>query len=248
MEKLGAALARAGEAEDEPEARPTVDEGESETPRAEPGPASDPGALLMAEPATADLAPAVEPVPKLEVYRPTRPRRAGTQDDFYQSSSNGAIRARIVEVVQQEGPIAQALAARRVAAAWGFGRVGSRASERIHRLMPKEVRMEVGDDGAFLWPANLDSTEYRGYRVPDSNGDGTRQADELPPEEVGNAALHLLESHLSAPVDELVRETARLFGFQRVGRVVDERIRRGIEALVQSGRARREEGSVVLAE
>jgi hypothetical protein len=114
--------------------------------------------------------------------------------------------------------------------------------------MPKEVRMEVGDDGAFLWPANLDSTEYRGFRVPDSNGDGTRQADELPPEEVGNAALHLLESHLSAPLDELIRETARLFGFQRVGRVVDERIRRGIEALVQSGRARREEGSVVLAE
>ena len=49
---------------------------------------------------------------------------------------------------------------------------------------------------------------------------------------------------MSAPLNEVVRETARLFGFQRVGRVVDERIRKGIKYLVQRGIARME-GEIV---
>jgi len=54
-------------------------------------------------------------------------------------------------------------------------------------------------------------------------------------EEVANAALHILRPHISAPVEDIIRETSRLFGFQRVGSAVEDRIRAGLGHLISSG-------------
>lgn len=192
--------------------------------------------------------PGPESAPReLECYRPIECLSAGSQTDFYEPSAVPAIRKLLIEVVRREGPISLALAARRVAAAWGFERVRSRALERIQRLIPDgEVRIQITDGGKFLWPKDLDPADYAHFRVPDADGNGAREVDDLPLEEMGNAAVHLLERHMSAPLDELVRETARLFGFQRLGRVLDERIRKAIEGLVKRGIARREDKVIAL--
>ena len=202
--------------------------------------------VFASAPVAAASAPAPERVqPEFEYYRPIDWGSLGSQRDFYEDSAVPAIRERLIEVVRREGPISLALAARRVVGGWGFERVRSPALARIRQLIPKtEVRLQITDGGEFLWPKELDPADYAGFRVPDAGGRGTRQADDLPLEEIGNAAVHILESHMSAPLDELVRETARLFGFQRVGRVVQERIRKGIERLVERGIARLE-GEVI---
>jgi very-short-patch-repair endonuclease len=240
IRKLERALERAREPEDD-----------NAPPEQTAGGLAEPPALkhetFSSAPPIAGLTLAPEP-PRFEIeaYRPIADcPPAGSHADFYEGSAVRAIRARLIEVVRQEGPVSLQLAARRVAAAWGFERVRSRAVKQIRRLIPEaEVRIQITDAGEFLWPRELDPANYVGFRVPDANGNGTREADDLPLEEIGNAAVHLLEHHMSAPLDELVRETARLFGFQRVGRVVDERIRKGIEALVERGIARLE-GEVI---
>lgn len=206
--------------------------------------------IFVSTPPATDSTPAPRrPRLEIEPYRPIADSPcAGSQADFYEPSAVRAMQARLIEVVRQEGPISLELAARRVATAWGFERVRSRAVEHIHRFIPEtEVRLQVTDAGRFLWPREIDPANYVGFRVPDANSNGARQADDLPLEEIGNAAVHLLEHHMSAPVDELVRETARLFGFQRVGRVVDERIRKAIESLVKRGIARLEGDVIALS-
>ena len=234
IRKLERALERVREPEDN-----TAPEHTAWGPAEPPAPEQETFASAKAT-AASTPAPAAAP-PELERYLPIECASAGSQADFYEHSAEPAIRARVVEVVRQEGPISLQLAARRVAAAWDFERVRSRAVERIRQLIRQtEVRLQITDAGEFLWPKELDPANYAGFRVPDANGNGARDADDLPLEEIGNAALHLLEHHMSAPVDELVREIARLFGFQRVGRVVDERIRKGIEGLVHRGIARLE--------
>lgn len=205
--------------------------------------------ILASAPAAAILKPAPKPKrPEVARYRPIAGcPSAGSQADFYEQSAVRAIRARLTEVVRQEGPISLTLAARRVAASWGFERVRSPAVDRIRTLVPQtEVRLQASDAGEFLWARETDPASYIGFRVPDGNGSGMRHADDLPLEEIGNAAVHLLEHHMSAPLDELIRETARLFGFQRVGRVVDDRIRKAIENLVHRGLARLENDVVGL--
>jgi hypothetical protein len=240
IRKLEEALERAREAEDDD----TAPEQSAGDPAESPAPEHE---IFASAPAAAVSTPAPEPArPEVEPYRPIADcPSAGSQADFYERSAVRAIRARLIEVVRQEGPISLRLAARRVAASWGFERVRSPAVDRIRRLIAQtEVRLQVTDAGEFLWPKETDPASFVGFRIPDANGNGMRQADDLPLEEIGNAAAHLLEHHMSAPLDEVVRETARLFGFQRVGRVVDERIQKGIESLVGRGIARLE-GEVI---
>jgi very-short-patch-repair endonuclease len=240
IRKLEEALERAREAKDEETSAAQTAGGSAAAPARE-------HEIFASTPATAASRPAPEPArPELELYRPIADcPSAGSQADFYERSAVRAIQARLIEVVRQEGPISLTLAARRVAASWGFERVRSRTVKRIRRLIPEnEVRLQATDAGEFLWPTETHPASYVGFRVPDANGHGTRKADDLPLEEIGNAAVYLLERDMSAPFDELVRETARLFGFQRVGRVVAERNRKAIENLVERGIARLE-GEVI---
>jgi very-short-patch-repair endonuclease len=173
----------------------------------------------------------------LERYQPAKLRSvAGAQADFYDPSADGRIREFLIEVVRDEGPISVSLAARRVAASWGFGRVSSKVVQRIRRLIPKgEVFFQNRATGAFLWSRELESASYVRFRVPDPSGNEVRQVGDIALEEIGNAIVYILEVNRSAPCDELVHETASLFGFERAGRIVSERIKMAIQVLAERG-------------
>lgn len=99
---------------------------------------------------------------------------------------------------------------------------------------------------AFLWPASVTPGHFKIFRVPGADGASRRSADELPPEEVANAALHILEGQISMPIDDLVTETARLFGFARTGQNVARFIKMGIDTMVQRRFATEQDGMVTL--
>jgi hypothetical protein len=61
-----------------------------------------------------------------------------------------------------------------------------------------------------------------------------RDVETVPPEEVASAARWVLMQALSIPMNELLRETARAFGIQRRGAKVEERMRLGVEMLLNS--------------
>ena len=187
--------------------------------------------------------------PSLDRYQPTRALRSeGTQADFYDMSSSARIAELISEVVRQEGPISLSLAGRRVAACWGFDRMRAKAQERIRDMVPQAaVQFQSNHAGDFLWPKDLDTTNYTNFRVPHDNGDGERQAADLPLEEIGNAIIYLLEHNMGAPHDELIRETARLFGFDRLGHLVEERFRSATATLRTRGLIGLEDGTVTLS-
>jgi hypothetical protein len=184
----------------------------------------------------------------LDIYQPvSTDQQFGSYKDFYESYSSRQISKKIAEVVRSEGPISIGLTARRVASAWGIKRVHERAIERIRGLILKnEVRVQITPAGEFLWPVEMVPADYEGFRVPGPAGAGERQPEDIPLEEIRNAALYLLERHISAPRNELVQQTARLFGFNRTGNVVEKRMQKGIESLVKSGKARLEDEMITL--
>ena len=175
------------------------------------------------------------------------PIPANARVGLYDQGASREIAKQIVQIVSGEGPVSLDSATRRIAATWGLDRVSSRVLDRVRKLVPAEhVYLQASDAGDFLWPVDSSPEDYRDFRVPDGDGKGARQAAELPLEEIDNAAHHILASHFSAPMDELVRETAKLFGFQRLGRIVDERMRMGIELLIERKAIRLDGESVVL--
>ncbi|KAA0888137.1 DUF3320 domain-containing protein [Oryzomonas rubra] len=170
----------------------------------------------------------------------------GTPEDFHLQTGDSTICALIEAVVSKEGPVSLGLVARRVAEHWGISRVTSRALTRVAGLAKKaNVRMITEEDKVFLWQTFLDPKSFTGFRIPGADEDAKRAAEDLPQAEVANAAQYLLEQHVSLPVADLVRETARLFGYQRIGQNVDKAIRGGIKWLVISGRAKEEDGVII---
>ena len=186
--------------------------------------------------------------PVLPVYSALYVRRPlGTPETFYDPESTDAIRRILADVVEHEGPISLELAARRVAAHWGFGRLRTKALKYIASLVPKDrVKVRRSEAGVFLWSSAQASATYEQFRVHGDEPDQIRDAEDLPVEEVANAALFLLQQHISVPHADLIRETSRLFGFQRTGSMVEGRMAAGIDLLVSTGRARLVDRSVVL--
>ena len=185
--------------------------------------------------------------PALPVYEPFTVREIkGTTDDFYDVKSNSSIRALIEAVVSKEGPVSLDLVARRVAEHWGVGRVTARTVKRIEASTGKaNVKVVREADMVFLWAPSQDPKTFTLFRVAGENENSKRDAEYLSPQEVANAALHVLEQHVSLPVADLVRETARLLGYQRTGPAVDKAMRGGIGLLVRKGGAKEENGMIV---
>jgi very-short-patch-repair endonuclease len=201
--------------------------------------------LIAAAPTVAAYAPMKEPV--LPVYEPFVVRDIkGTPDDFYDVKSDRSIRELIEAVVSKEGPVSLELLARRVAEHWAVGRVTGRAVRRVEELCGKaNVIVAREADGVYLWNPDQDPETFEIFRVAGEADNSKRDAEQLPPQEVANAALHVLEQNVSMPVMDLVRETARLFGYQRTGPAVEKAMRSGIGLVLRKGGAKEEGGVVV---
>ena len=185
--------------------------------------------------------------PALPVYEPFAVGEIkGTPDDFYDVKSESSIRALIEAVVSKEGPMSLDLVARRVAEHWRVGRVTSRTVKRIESLTRKaDVKVVHEADMVFLWASSEDPKTFSLFRIAGENENSKRDAEYLPPQEIANAALHVLEQNVSLPAADLVRETARLLGYQRTGPAVEKSMRNGIGLLIMKGGAQEENGVVV---
>jgi len=191
--------------------------------------------------------PAVEGTSALPIYTPyTVTTKLGTPDDFYRAPADAKLRQTLRAIVTTEGPMSLGLAARRLAAHWDFSRCTASVQQRVEQLARRaKVRIVKHGSDRFLWPDDLEPAAYRAFRLPGGSAEARREATDIPPEEIANAAQHLLGQHISLPLDDLVRETARLFGYQRTGQRVEPAMRRGIALLLTRQMAREEGGMVI---
>jgi len=165
--------------------------------------------------------------------------------DFYATEAAPHIRDFITRIVRDEGPISHSLLCQRIAPKWGIQRVTQRFSQHVAKLARSAgVKRVSHGKQVFYWAPDADPEEYNIFRLP-ADESTRRSAEDLPPEEVANAVLYVLRREVSLPADDLVRETARLLGYQRTGQTVEKRMRMGIELLISRGRVREVNGVLV---
>lgn len=189
--------------------------------------------------------------PALPAYRVSQalPSPDATEMDFYATPTAPHIQKLIAEVVADEGPLSLWLLCQRVAPFWGIHRVTSRVEQRIGNLAQTPLCTRIVHEGVtFLWPPAVQPYSYESFRIPSFDETTRRTADDLPPEEIANAALYVLKGQVSLPVDALVREVARVFGYQRIGQNVDQCLRAGIALAISRGAAEDRDGMVVIAQ
>lgn len=161
-------------------------------------------------------------------------------DEFTLPNWEGLIMRQIIEVMECEAPISRDQLCKRVLSMWGISRVGSRIDYHFSRLFSRMNLKSTGEGIVrYYWREDQDPETYLNYRVFISN------AADISPEEISVAVKEVLEAQISLSVDDLVRETAKLFGFNRLGSVVEPAMRKGIKKAIQRGFAREENGRVI---
>ena len=106
------------------------------------------------------------------------------------------------------------------------------AVKKALRLLTSKNLIERRDD--FLWPQQNDFTLQ--VRRPDPNDEATiRKIELIPREELELAIQYLVRDAISIPDDQVLTQVARVFGFDRTGANIRERMERILGQMLQGG-------------
>ncbi|MEI7298546.1 DUF3320 domain-containing protein [Paraburkholderia tropica] len=149
-------------------------------------------------------------------------------DLFYESRSMSTLAAQLIQVIQTEGPVSQAVVFKRVTRAWGLSRVGSRIEAHLSALVPGQLALTTDDSVTFYWPEHANPSDWTGIRLPGSDPETRRSIDEISLEELGNAAVYILMQQGGSSQDGLAKAVCRLLGVARTTAEAGARISRAL--------------------
>ncbi len=160
---------------------------------------------------TAETAPS-----EASPYRVTSPADAvagANPDRFFDGDYNDILSAMIAHVIDHEGPVLDALLARRIARAHGWLRTGTRIRERVFQIARARYRTTNEEVGTFYWPEHLDPAAEPPFRAP-ADEDSTRAADEISLPELASLARTVIA--LGAQGESAYTAMARELGLQQL--------------------------------
>ncbi len=158
-------------------------------------------------------------------------------DVFLYAENKRKILSHIKQVIEKEAPISHSLLRKRVFAAWGLSR-GSRIDAHFDTLLGGiPCYRNINHDQVFLWNTEEQWRSYNIYRT-----DSNRDAPDLPPEEVAVALRELLKQQISIPTKDLMKLTAHVLGFSKLGANIESAMLHGMEEAVRKGFIKEDNG------
>lgn len=132
----------------------------------------------------------------------------------------------ILRIIQYEGPIHEDEIVTRVRDLWDFGRAGTRVQDAVAKAIRSLLVKQrcIREDGFVSLPGAAVVLRNR----KDVSSPNLRKPEFLPPQEIREAILALIEAHHGATKEEIPVAVARLFGFKstssQLRSVVDRQI------------------------
>lgn len=157
----------------------------------------------------------------------------------------GLMRNALREIIEAEGPIEQHRLARLALARFGFLRTREDRRSAVLALVDSRRLHTHPTVSRYAWPEGADPQTHRAYRVTQTSND--RAFEEVPPEEVANAFVHVLQGVPSMDEERLLRAGLERLGYRRRTDKIDKLLRYGLHVAVTSGRLRFDsEGRITL--
>ncbi|MGW0216822.1 DUF4011 domain-containing protein [Micromonospora chokoriensis] len=173
-------------------------------------------------------------------FVPYAPTPLGDQADIELLATDRRVRDLVRnglrEIIESEGPIEQHRLARLALARFGFLRTREDRRTAVLALVDSRRLHTHPTLGRYAWPDGADPQTYRAYRVTQASND--RAFEEVPPEEVANAFVHVLEGVSSMDEERLLRAGLERLGYRRRTEKIDKLLRYGLRVAVTSGRLR----------
>lgn len=195
------------------------------------------------EPAEAVYARAASPLsaPVLERINTQRDRRvhasqptdavpanAISAELFYEPSYDTVLQPMVEWVVQHEGPVLDAVLARRIARAHGFQRTGSRIQERVEQIARHLFDAIEEPGGTFYWPRGVDTQAEFAFRWPSDEG-SARDIEEICESELVSLARWVLDKGKSG--EEALTAMAREIGLMKLRNASRGRLEAALRAI-----------------
>ena len=117
---------------------------------------------------------------------------------------------------------------KKVLSAWGISRVTAKVTEYFDEaLLNNNVRETKELENVFYWNCEQIPQKYEEYRVEET--ENRRSMDEISAYEIVNAIRDVIEQQISLSKQDLVRKTAKKFGYARLGNVIETTINNAID-------------------
>lgn len=164
---------------------------------------------------------------RCENYIPYEVKSYGTAENFNERNLT-EISACIMNILRTEAPISRNVLIRKLASCYDISRVTQNVRNVAEKASAEcsAVVTKAGDN-EFVWLSEQDPAVYNKCRAVYPDGI-KRSLDEISPEEISAAIKLIITSQGSMKREDLIRETARLFGFSRVSTVVESAVSLGI--------------------
>ncbi|MGW7402192.1 DUF3320 domain-containing protein [Streptomyces sp. NPDC054833] len=216
-------------------------------------PLSEPVSAVVPEPVTAGVA--IVPVEESDRSAWSRPYRAMGRADLYElrrvlgmqmglggidlrePQALGLVAEVARHIISVEGPIEEEVLIGRVREAWDLDRAGQIVQASVRKALTRLGNKKLAVRGGTAW--DLPDREVTTARTPSADFD-RKKVSHVPPAERQVALLGVLSESPGLRREELARETARFFGWLRLGADIKAAFSKDIEALL--GRNAVEEG------
>jgi len=155
-------------------------------------------------------------------------------DEFFAPNMETKLKHQIQKVMEIEAPISHELLSRKILNAWGISRLGVRLNDYLSSIYHQLKFSKTKQNGSyFYWRSNQDPNNYEIFRIAGQD-DQKRNVEDIAKEEIVNGIKEVLATQISLPKEDLIREVARLFGYNRIGTNVEEAMKLGINCALKN--------------
>ncbi|WP_308293066.1 DUF3320 domain-containing protein [Pseudarthrobacter raffinosi] len=153
-------------------------------------------------------------------------------DSLQSRRSVAAVREAMQSVVEAEGPIHVERLAKLTCAAFNLNKVNPQRMNSVLQLLDRSAHQRDAD--GFVWDATMDQESWEEFRP---NGPETvRKPEHISVVELRNAMMEIVRLSGGISVDELHRDTIRVFGGKRLTAGITARLNEGLHYGVDTGR------------
>lgn len=173
---------------------------------------------------------------KATLYETADIAPVGTPEQFYLPETVPVIQSLAVLILSAEAPISRNALVHKLIGAWGITRSGDRTDKvlaDVFRMIDK--RITIDENNAFFWLGKQNPDTYDIYRPADIQGN-RRELTEIPSEEIISAMTEVLSEQIGLSRADLIRETAKKFGYTRLGTVMTSTVEFAVDKAVSGGK------------
>ncbi|MBO4877781.1 MAG: DUF3320 domain-containing protein [Ruminococcus sp.] len=171
---------------------------------------------------------------KCDKFTPFKIKEYGSSEKFTEANEAKIVKC-VNDILEAEAPVSRNALRKKLFTCFGITRAGDNMKKTADAAIARSgaVSVTAGED-AFLWKSGQVPAEYTLCRAQ-APEDAKRSMDEIAPEEIANGIRLIMEEQIAMQRDDLIRETARLFGYSRITDTITEAVSLGIRAAKQRG-------------